>query len=238
MTNNGFINETQLKESLNGNKYSELNDNLKNLILKVNKNSIPKSIKVKQTGGAKKDDLILILDNKEYTISIKNGKGNSVHQEKLEPFICYLKDNFEDNIKVFNDIRHFIWGDNTLNGNGKIQDRISAIKYKKLYPERISNIQDYFDKYQRELIIRFVLTGVNSNSKIDYIYYGTHEKGILKSSEEVLNVLLNNKSKGTINIGRLNFQAWNRNINGGSASEEKRGVVQLKWSDINSDLSK
>ena len=37
-------------------------------------------------------------------------------------------------------------------------------------------------------------------------------------------------------VGGLTFQAWNRNINGGDKSENKRGVVQLKWGNIGRDL--
>jgi len=48
--------------------------------------------------------------------------------------------------------------------------------------------------------------------------------------------IASHNSKGAISIGKLTFQAWNRNINGGDKSEQKRGVIQLKWGSIKDDI--
>ena len=62
------------------------------------------------------------------------------------------------------------------------------------------------------------------------------KKGVCCKSENIVDWIANNNSKGAISIGKLTFQAWNRNINGGDKSEKKRGVIQLKWGSIKDDI--
>ena len=100
-------------------------------------------------------------------------------------------------------------------------------------------MRDFFHIHKRDLIERFVIKGPKSNSSPDFMYYGTPNEGIIVKSEVILDWLSDDKNekKGSpLPIGRLTFQAWNRNINGGTKSENKRGVIQLKWSSVGKDL--
>ncbi len=133
-------------------------------------------------------------------------------------------------------LRLFIWGDNTLDGKGNISDRVSAPKFKKNYPQIITNIQAFFNTIKTPLIKRFLIEGVQSNSSAEYVYYGTVESGVCCKSDKIVKWITNNPSKGAISIGKLTFQAWNRNIKGGDKSEKKRGVIQLKWGSIKDDI--
>ncbi len=81
-----------------------------------------------------------------------------------------------------------------------------------------------------------MIEGVQSNSSAEYVYYGTVEDGVCCKSDKIVEWIANNNSKGAISIGKLTFQAWNRNINGGDKSEKKRGVIQLKWGSIKDDI--
>ena len=153
----GFDNEKQIIEVLDNVQFSKLNNNLKKAILKINNNKKPSIILAKKYGGHDKADLSIILDGKEYSISVKMGSGNSVHQEPVEGFITYLKNSFDDNKSVFDDLRHFTWCDETLDGTGLFSARMSVFKYKKNYPLKIKNIQSYFDKHINELLKRFLI---------------------------------------------------------------------------------
>ena len=113
----------------------------------------------------------VILDGKESKISVKIGTGNSVHQEPIEGFIGFLATEIENEKVVFDNIRHFIWGDETLDGKGNKENRISASVYKKKYAPKVASIQNYLDKHKAILIERFLISGSVSNNKIDYLYY-------------------------------------------------------------------
>ncbi len=234
---NGFQNEANIVDYINNNKFSSLNENLKRELLKINNSRIPKIINAKSYAGQNKADLSILLDKKEYFISVKKGTGNSVHQEALESFIVFLMENFENNSSVFNDLRHFIWGDLTLDGTGKVKDRMSANQYKNQFPEKISNIQNYFDKHKNELAKRFIITGVNSCVQADYLLYGTYEDCVIVKEDKLFNYIVSIIKK-PISIGVLTFQAWNRNLNGGDLSEKKRGHIQLKWGGLKNDITK
>jgi len=233
----GFENENDFIEQLNNKSFKELNDNLKRLILKVNSGIEPKVIFANKIAGIDKADISIKLDDKEYLVSLKKGSGNSVHQEPIENFINYLKNNFENNEVVFNNLRHFIWGDKSLDGSGKIENRIGAPQYKKEYPEKVFSIQNYFDIYSKELLERFILTGAVSKSKAEYLIYGDVNNCEIVSKENLMKFAITS-IKHPISIGCLTFQAWNRNINGGIKSEKKRGQIQLKWGSLKDDIKK
>lgn len=232
---NGFDNEKELIESINSKSFNGLSENLKNALIKINGGNIPNSLCAEKYGGADKADLSITIDNKQYFLSVKKGTGNSVHQEPIEDFIIFLRTNFEDDKSVFNDLRHFIWGDGSLDGTGKVNNRISASKYKKDYPEKVKNIQDYFNKHKKELLERFLITGAVSNKKTDYLFYGNINNCNVVSNIDMIRFAMN-VNKRPISIGVLTFQAWNRNINGGNKSEHKRGQIQLKWGGLKDDI--
>lgn len=235
MSKSGFTNEKEIIEKLNRKKFRDLNENLKKLI-SYSFNNYEGVITATPLGGQNKSDMIVSIGKEYHSYSIKIGSGNSIHQEPLEVFIDYLEDNFgvSDNIKNY--IRFFIWGDNTFDGSGKVSDRLSAGSLKKSYPSMISEIQDFFDMHKEDLIKRFLVTGIVSNSLAEFIYYGSYQEGIVAKSSNVLKYISKGKSRGAISVGKLTFQAWNRNINGGDKSEMKRGVIQLKWPTIVEDL--
>lgn len=232
---NGFDNEKQIINTINTVAFENLSTDLKNVLIKINNGNIPTSLSSEKYGGTDKADLSLTIDNKQYFISVKKGTGNSVHQEPIENFIVFLKTNFEDDTTVFNDLRHFIWGDGTLDGKGDIANRISASKYKNTFPLKVKNIQDYFDKHKKDLLVRFIITGAISNKKADYLFYGDINDCCVVSDDDMINFALN-VNKRPMSIGVLTFQAWNRNINGGNKSEKKRGQIQLKWGGLKEDI--
>ena len=232
---NGFENENEIITELNSKCFHSLSSDMQNVIMKINNNLVPDEISATKYAGQNKADLCIKINNYEYYVSVKKGTGNSVHQESVEGFILFLKTNFEDNISVFNDIRHFVWGDLTLDGTGNPKKRISALKYKNIFPAKIINIQNYFNKYKRELLERFLITGVKSNKQADYILYGNINSCHIAHKDQILNFAINSKKK-EISIGVLSFQAWNRNLNCGDKSEHKRGQIQLKWGAINDDI--
>lgn len=232
---NGFQNEKEIINNINNNDFDDLSSDLKKSLISINQGKIPKTISAKVYGGANKADLSFAMDDNEYYISVKKGSGNSVHQEPVEEFIDFLRANYEDNKIVFDDLRHFIWGDLTLDGSGDIQDRIGAPEYKNRYPEKVKNIQSYFNKHKKDLLERFLVTGAKSKVGADYLFYGSINDSIVIGKNDLLDFAISIDKK-PISIGVLTFQAWNRNLNGGDLSEKKRGEIQLKWGSLKRDL--
>ncbi len=214
---------------------NELNENLQQLIKKSFSN-YHGTIEVIKQAGQNKSDLKITILNESHTYSIKKGTGNSIHQEPIEAFLKFLAKDYAINKQIQDNIRLFIWGDNTLNGTGKISDRLSARQFKKQYPQVVKSIQDFFNSIKEPLIKRFLIEGVQSHSSAEFVYYGTKESGTCCKSDKIVKWIANNNAKCAISIGKLTFQAWNRNINGGDKSEQKRGVIQLKWGSIKDDI--
>jgi hypothetical protein len=231
----GFENENEIIfEFINNSNYLDLNENLRKVILTLNNNQIPNFFSANKYGGGDKADLSIVLDGKEFKLSIKMGNGNSFHQEKLEDFIDFIKLYLEDDEIVFNNLRFYIWGDGTLDGTGPMRERMSASQLKKKYPLKIQSIQNYFNRHKSNLIHRFLYGSVSKNSA-DFLLYGDVSNCIVVK-ESKLKELINESVKKPLSIGILTFQAWNRNINGGEKSENKRGSIQLKWGTLENDL--
>lgn len=236
MSNNthGNINEHDLVTALNGKTFSELNTNLKSFIKSLD-HSITNNtiIYSERLGGNRKADLSISINNKTFNISVKMGSGNSVHQEKIEDFINFLKREYSISNSIANDLRFFIWGDNTLDGTGNLEDRINATNMKKLYPDKINNIKRELSKHKEDLLNRFIFTG-RYNDSIDYIYHGTLDNGLWASKNELWPYIINESKKDSISVGVLTFQAWNRSISGNS--DNKRGQIQLKCGQLGNIL--
>ena len=231
----GFKNENLLVLALNNKHYCDLNINLKNVINYSfkNKDGVIKCIK---RAGQNKSDLIINIDKETHSYSIKKGSGNSVHQEPVGSFISFLEKEYDLPGNIKKNLLFFIWGDGTMDGSGDKDKRINARKFKNKHPKKIKEIQEYFNSIKKNLIKRFLVDGAVSSTPNDFFYYGNVDSGICCLANHVLNWVESNSSNGVIHVGRLSFQAWNRNINGGILSEHKRGVIQLKWGTIENDL--
>jgi len=237
MKNEGFINEKNLLTALHQKNYGQLNPNLQKLIAQSFKNHHG-TILCQQEAGANKSDLRITIGQESHSYSIKRGAGNSIHQEPIKEFITYLQKEHNISNETSKNLQRFIWADGTSDGTGKIKNRLSSKKFKKKYPYTIENIQKFFDTIKEPLIRRFLINGTKSQSPAEFLYYGTVKRGTVCKSEEVLNWLTTHHSKATLHIGKLSFQAWNRNLKGKRKAEKKRGAIQIKWGGLKKDIRK
>lgn len=239
MSKDGFDNETLIVEALDGKLFSELSPNMQKLISSIHPIiEVDDLIKAKKLGTVFKSDIEVVINNKFFYISVKKGSGNSVHQEPVPDFINYIKTELSADYSICQEIENFIWGDGTSDGSGEVKDRLSARELKKLYPKSIVTMQEFFDKNCYTLLKRFLEIGSTGNKPAEFIYYGDVENGHIVSVKKAIDYLCKNPLKNNPHIGGLSFQAWNRNINGGDKSENKRGQIQLKWGNLASDIIK
>lgn len=226
-----FDNEDNIINYLNWKKISDLNKNMYEFILFlfpfIKENDIIKSYK---KGWQNKSDISIEVNWMKKHISIKKWSWNSVHQEPIEWFIKYLKQNFSISDELSNDIRFFIWWDWTLNWTWKKELRLNTREIQSKYPDLINGIRFFFDTIKYELIERFIILWDKSKISPDVIYHWDIDKWYWNNSKNILDkmCLQENISKWAIPVWALTFQAWNRAINW-DKSEKKRWVIQLKF---------
>ena len=234
----GFDNENQIIEIINSIPFYDLSPALKNVLIKINGGVIPKIVYAEKIGGRAKPDLSIKLDSNIFYISVKKGTGNSVHQEKLETFIPFVK-NLGASIEIINAIKLFIWSDGTIDGSGKIINRKNVKEMASEYPSELKFIQSFFDAHKKILIHRFITTGIyNNKDKATRLIYGDVNNICLATIDNVELFLSSQKTNASISVGKLSFQAWNIVKNGNPNTENRRGQIQLKWGGLRNDIFK
>lgn len=243
----GNKNEELLVKYLDGKKLSDLNTNMKNFInfiIQDKEISFAKEDTIKSylvTNNKFKQDIIIVLQGEEYNVSVKMGTGNSVHQEKIEDFINYLKNAYNISETLANDFRLSIWVDGTLDGKGDVNNRFKISKLKELYPKSKERIQKFLNENRKGLITHFIKVG-RHNSHVDYIYHGSINNGSWISIDQLINYNLDyaydlNKARAALPIGRMSIQPWNPVLNGNPKTEHKRGQVQVKYTSMENDFA-
>lgn len=234
---NGFENEEQLKETINSLPFENLSTDLKNVLKKLNSGIIPKIISAKKIGGKAKPDLSIKLDSNVFFISVKKGSGNSVHQEKLETFIPFVK-NLGASVDIINAIKLFIWSDGTINGSGKIINRKNVKEMANAYPSELKIVQSFFNTHKKTLIHRFITTGIYNYDKVTHLIYGDINNIYGAPIENIELFLSSQVTNASLSVGKLSFQAWNVVKNGNPNTENRRGQIQLKWGGLKNDILK
>ncbi len=237
--NDGFKNEKELENYISNNLYNQYNKNIKDFLSFIFKENLNPNLPfyAKKISGQVKPDIYICHNNIKKYVSIKKGSGNSVHQEKIEiffPFFCsLLNKKYEEALKKFH------YGDDTINDSGSI--RFSATECKKRYKTDI----DFLNKKLNEWCIlkffldRFLFLGNIGNISVDFIYYGTIEKGCWASKEEIICYIKNEFfSINGIHFGPLTYQVWGRNENKTAKHPDRRYIMQIKWGSLEKDLIK
>ena len=234
----GFTNEIYMSNYLNNKKFCELNSNFQNFISFVfnrhisSDEIISSDILKKIESKNPKPDIWIKIGNEIKYISIKEGSGNSVHQEPLNDFCDFLKQ-----IKISNDninnLRFYHYGDDTLEGNGKT--RFSTAEKKSKYSDKIFSVNKELNlpKNLIKILNRILFVGVFQKPIIvDAIYHGSIEDGVYANREEIINYLITttniNEMTG-IQFSQLTYQPWTRDQFRSVVHPERRYIMQVKW---------
>lgn len=247
----GNKNEIDFVESINGG-LSNLNLNLKEFIKYICKEEsinfdTVRDISAKyESDNRVKQDFYIFIDGKKFNISLKMGSGNSVHQEKCEDFISYIKKEFNASDEICDLWRFFLWADGTLDGtgsmekdeDGNIKTRFNASEFKKKYSDKRNKLQNFLSENEAKLIDHFLFVGKH-NGKVDYIYHGTPLHGSWISKEKILKYQIENsntkrKTRSCLSVGKMSIQSWNISMKG--TSEHKRGQIQVKYREMREDF--
>ena len=232
--------ELDFVKLINYKKYSDLNSNLRAFI-KFLFNDIKEedTLQCKRLNSRGKPDIKIKFKDTIKYISIKSGSQNSVHTEKLETFITFLR---QIGIKeeIINILLLYHFGDGTYDGTGKI--RCSAEKAKLRYAHEIKIFNQYINSHSNleKIFERLLFVGSSTKTAVDVIYYGNVSYGVWCEKEELIKYFIKNKCyyMNTPHFSALTYQNWCRNINLNRKSEKHRYYIQIKWFSILSEMEK
>ena len=235
---NGYSNELNFVNHLNGHKVKNLNimllELIESLFDNVNGDDV---ITAWKNPFKQKTDIFIKINNIKKRISIKMGSKNSVHMEPISEFIHFLIENGISREDVIEYLK-YQYADGTTNGTGKI--RLSSEEYKKDNQLKLDKLNIALN--QTDILIKaidkFVLKGNNDINYIDGLIYGTVEDFIFVKKDEIKEIIMSKKdlySTG-IHFGPLFCQPMSRCLNYNKKYEKLRFCVQIKWYSLLEDI--
>ena len=239
MINDGLKNEKDIIKYINEMRYTyRMNSNIQKFLNEIFDFDISTTeIKAYNYAENYKPDMIITAKGVSKYISIKSGESNSVHQEHVHSFISFLEENGFSGEERYN-LLLFHFNDGTTNGSGLI--RKSAAEF---LEQKQHEIQKINEKINNEYILSKAITRILFKGEcyniptVDYIYYGTIDKGLWASKEEIIKFMNNAKIfTSSIHISKLYYQSLHRNLKHDKYREHRRYYVQFKWYSIKEDL--
>lgn len=234
----GFSNESLIANYLNNKKFENLNSNMKEFLSfvfgrQITGNEIVLSdLTTKIERKNPKPDIWIKIGNETKYISIKEGSGNSVHQEQFNDFCNFLKD-INVSTQTINNLKLYHYGDDTFEGNGKSRLSTSDLKFK--YCTQIRSVNEELNIPDNLILIldRILFAGVFDKPIIvDAVYHGSIDNGYFASREEIVDYLISSanvdKMSG-IKFSQLTYQPWTRDEHRTARHPERRYVMQIKW---------
>lgn len=234
----GYLNEQDFVNYLNGKKIKNLNimylDLIENIFPNINNED---KIKAWKNPFSQKTDIFIKINNIKKRISIKSGIKNSVHVEPISEFIHFLIENNIEKKYIISYLKYH-YADGTTNGSGI--KRVSISEYKKTNQEEIDLLNKRINNNNliSKAIERFVLRGNNDIYEIDALIYGVSNDFIFitkKEIKEIINKKINLYST-EIHFGPLSCQPMNRCLNYNPKYEKNRFCVQIKWYSLFDDI--
>lgn len=235
--NDGIENERQIVDALNERQIKRLTEYQKKFISEVFDNVEDHVVVHAQKVGGQgyKPDVEIQVNDTKYTVSIKKGGGNSIHQEKTDYFIHYCMKYLGMTENERNSLLLFLYGDGTIDGDSIAEERLKDKELTEAYQEEIVVIQKFLDRNKRNLIERFLIygrLGRENNIKADYLYHGDAIEGVWCPLDfDAVDYLttVQNSEDAPLSIGPLTIQVWNRNLSGKPELENRRHSIQVKW---------
>lgn len=235
--NLGINNEYDFIKVINKLKFKNMDFNIQEFLLDIYDNKIYQNdlfYSWKNLSNQKTDIYIRKNSDKDYKcISIKMGSNNSIHTEKLDTFIKFLKKNKINDYYIKILIKYH-YKDNSMDGSGKI--RFPAKEYKNLHYDNICILNDKFrnEDLLFNLIKRFILIGKNDNDVVDVVVHGTPNNFLYIKSKDLYKMLKihMNDINNSVHFSFFVYQNKNANLNFNPRFERDRKYIQIKWYNI------
>lgn len=234
----GFSNEENIANYLNNQKFFNLNENMQNFLCFIFERQISANETIlsdltqKIEGKNPKPDIWIKISNEIKLVSVKEGSGNSVHQEPFKDFCKFLED-INVSEETVNHLKLYHYGDDTLDGNGEARLSTSDIKTK--YQSKILSVNTELNSPDTliKILYRVLFAGVFKKPIIvDAVYHGSVDNGVYANREEIIDYLIDNANVSEmsgIRFSELTYQPWTRDQHRTAAHPERRYVMQVKW---------
>ena len=234
----GFSNEEHISNYLNNKNFENLNENMQRFLSFVFKRQISShetilsDLTQKIEGKNPKPDIWIKIGNEIKFVSVKEGSGNSVHQEPFKDFCKFLED-INVTEETVNYLKLYHYGDDTLDGNGEIRLSTADIKIK--YQSKIQSVNAELNSTKNlpKILDRVLFAGVFRNPVIvDAVYHGSVNNGVYANREEIIEYLITNANiseMSGIRFSELTYQPWTRDQFRTAAHPDRRYVMQVKW---------
>ena len=234
----GFSNESNIVEYLNDSSFCNINKNMQDFLTFVfgkqflNNAIIKAGLTQKIERKSPKPDIWITIEDQTKYVSLKEGSGNSVHQEPLSEFCDYLKQN-KISIDTIQSLKFYHYGDDTVDGTGDVRHATAQVK--SMYRDKIQNANNELNKRENlvKILNRVLFAGSFKNPiVVDAIYHGTVQEGIYTSRHELIAYLLGHAdpcNMSGIQFSELTYQPWTRDPNRSAAHPDRREVMQVKW---------
>ena len=224
----GAYNETAILNSLDKHYFKDLSSNWKRHIKRMFKNIEENdfiSARYHKDKQAKPDIEIMVNKRKVY-LSIKSGNHPVMHNEPIKTFFDFLR-SYDVPERIIKIIAFYHYGYSLK--KGVTRTPLTREELIEKYSEYIQEVNQYFRDHQElvnEIIYRAVIRGRLKGDLIDYFYYGNSAKGLLFSSRDIIQLIMNNKNEESKSIcfNALVYGPCSRNAN-----NEKYHSMKLSW---------
>jgi hypothetical protein len=240
----GFANQNEFCELINNKRFKQLPMFVRNMIKTV----FPSIAETEYIHAYKRNDystkgyknsIVVTVNGETKSISIHTtDKGISGHQENIDEFLKFCRETLDLTEQEEYSFRLLHYGDGTIDGSGNIKDRKDNKYLIKNYSEHIKKVQDFIDRNKRDLLERVLVYGKNGKRdgvKVDYIFIGTTSNGVLASTDDIIDSLIEtskNMKHSYLHLCSINIQTYRRNLNGDPKQEEDRHSIQFKVGSI------
>ena len=237
---NGLISEQEIIHGLNNKRVGDISNHLREILRclfgPLDDNSYVLCTKV---DDANKTDFIIKLDAHERFVSMKQGRAESVHDEEIDSFCKYLKDNGISS-KTIETIRLYHFGDGTVDGSGST--RMGYAEVMVWLGERIVDANSELN-FSREFVFKTVercvfLGAKNDNIAADCIYFGDRNYGFVATKKQIYKHLGKRDFAfyDNLHIGPLLLRPHSRYAGRPIVSVRNRRRCVLYWPRLGSDI--
>ena len=186
--NDGLMNEEQIIRAIDGKTYYQLNANLQHFLYfilpRLDRN---KKISCFHAEDYTKPDICISQDGTFRYISVKHGTAEAVHEERLDTFIEFLKENGIDDYTIESYLLYH-FGDGTTDGTG--ENRLDHFNVFVKFNDRIAKLNEKFNEtreFVKNFANRVLFQGVNPlATPADIIYHGDEDFGSFISKNQIM----------------------------------------------------
>ena len=241
MINEGLKKEDEMIYFINGKKINELSNNLASFVKIVYGVVDPeKVVECAYTDEYIKPDFVLTCDGRKKYVSMKSGKSNTVHSEKLISFVPFLQ-SLGISEETINTLLMFHYGDGTTDGSGQI--RYTSDQMRTALAKRIELANDELNR-NNDLIVQFtervLFQGVNPNAhNADCIYFGDYEWGTVAMKKQIMKHMQRkffNYPLHNIHVGPFLFRPCVRYVGRDIIHEDRRHKLEVYWPNMREDI--